>query len=162
MAKNVPFTPSELNIDPIFQAQKSKSLQLRSEPISMRIRRLKILKKWIDNNTNHIQQAVYADFKKPAVEVDLSDIYPVLTELKDAIKHVKRWSREKKVDSSIAYISTTSYVKYEPKGVCLIIAPWNFPFNLTIGPLVSAIAAGNTAMIKPSNSKNDIGVISGG
>ncbi|MEM8861937.1 MAG: aldehyde dehydrogenase family protein, partial [Chloroflexota bacterium] len=85
-----------------------------------------------------------------AAEVDLTEIYPVLTEIKHAIAHLKSWARPKRVEAPLALLGTSSYIKFEPKGVCLIISPWNFPFNLTIGPLVSAIAAGNTAMIKPS------------
>ncbi len=142
--------PFQSRINEVFQAQQKHALSLRRESLWARVRKLKALKQWIDSNAYHIQKAIYADFKKPAHEVDMSDIYPVLTELKDAIVHLKEWAKDKKVDSSFAYLSTTSYVRYEPKGVCLIIAPWNFPFNLTIGPLVSAIAAGNTAMIKPS------------
>ena len=134
----------------VFDLQKEHAERLRTEKLAGRITRLKALKKWIEKNEYLIQKAIYKDFKKPASEVDMTEIYPVLTELKDALRHIKKWARSTPVDSSVAYLSTRSRVEYEPKGVCLIIAPWNFPFNLTIGPLVSAIAAGNTAMIKPS------------
>ncbi len=137
-------------ISRVFDLQKEHARKLRTESPANRIQRLKALKKWIEKNEYLIQKAIYRDFKKPALEVDMSDIYPVLTELKDALHNLKKWMRSTPVDSSVAYFSTTSHIRYEPRGVCLIIAPWNFPFNLTIGPLVSAIAAGNTIMIKPS------------
>ena len=60
------------------------------------------------------------------------------------------WSKPKKIDAPLTYLGTRAEVRFEPKGVCLIIAPWNFPFNLCIGPLVSCLAAGNTAILKPS------------
>lgn len=134
----------------VFEAQNKQAQHQRTEPLSARIQRLRALKDWIQKNEYLIQKSIYKDFKKPAAEVDMTEIYPVLTELKDALRHVKKWNRKILVDSSVAYLSTVSHVRYEPKGVCLIVAPWNFPFNLTIGPLVSAIAAGNTVMIKPS------------
>lgn len=108
------------------------------------------MKKWIDSNDKMIQKGIYDDFKKPAGAVDVSEIYPVLTELKDAIANLKRWVKDTKVDTSVAYLGTAASVKYEPKGVCLIISPWNFPFLLTVGPLISALTAGNTVIIKPS------------
>lgn len=133
-----------------FQNQRKNALLLRKEPIGKRIAKLKKLKAWIEANSLNIKKAVHSDFRKPGSEVDLSEIYPVITEIKHAIGHLKSWTKKKGVEAPLALLGTNSYVKFEPKGVCLIIAPWNFPFNLTTGPLVSAIAAGNTAIIKPS------------
>ncbi|TRX58361.1 aldehyde dehydrogenase family protein [Fulvivirga sp. M361] len=141
---------SAQRIQRIFDMQQKHAIQLRTERIQERIKQLKKLKSWIDKNDFLIKKAIYDDFRKPEAEVDMSDIYPVLTELKDAIRNIKRWSSVTPVDGSVAYLTTSAQVEYEPKGVCLIMAPWNFPFNLTIGPLVSALAAGNTVMIKPS------------
>ncbi|MEO0554700.1 MAG: aldehyde dehydrogenase family protein [Bacteroidota bacterium] len=137
-------------VNHIFDRQKKNSLILRGESLSNRIKRLRSLKKWIDSNDKMIQKGIYDDFKKPAGAVDVSEIYPVLTELKDAIANLKRWVKDTKVDTSVAYLGTAASVKYEPKGVCLIISPWNFPFLLTVGPLISALTAGNTVIIKPS------------
>lgn len=137
-------------LDQVFARQRKRALSLRVEPLQRRVVRLRLLKKWIENNEKWIQQAIYADFGKPADSVSLSEVYPLLTEIKDAINNIKSWSKGVKVDSSMAYLSTISHIAYEPKGVCLIIAPWNFPFLLTLGPLVSALAAGNTVMLKPS------------
>ena len=123
---------------------------MRSEKISQRAHRLKVLQLWIEKNQKPIQDAIYRDFKKPAVEVNITEIYPVLTEIRHSLENLNNWVKSTKVDAPLSLIGTTSYIRYEPKGVCLIIAPWNFPFNLAIGPLVSALAAGNTVVLKPS------------
>ena len=116
----------------------------------VRIAKLRQLLDWIYSNRNKIYQAIYADFKKPAAEVDLSEVYMVVSEIKHAIRHLKKWMKPKRVRRTLALLTTSSCIHYEPRGVVLIIAPWNFPFNLTVGPLVSAIAAGNCIIVKPS------------
>ncbi len=122
----------------------------KTESIVKRKKRLKRLLEWIMSNRNRLKSAVYSDFGKPAAEVDISEVYPVIGEIRQALRHLDQWSRPTKVDASITYLGTRSEVRYEPKGVCLIISPWNFPFNLSIGPLVSCLAAGNVALLKPS------------
>ncbi|ELR72786.1 Aldehyde dehydrogenase [Fulvivirga imtechensis AK7] len=134
----------------VFRKQRAKALTLRTERLNERTKRLKKLQLWIEKNQKAIQDAVYRDFKKPALEVNITEIYPVLTEIKHALLHLKNWAKPKKVDAPVSMLGTTSFIRYEPKGVCLIIAPWNFPFNLAVGPLVSALAAGNTVILKPS------------
>lgn len=134
----------------VFERQQKRSAVLRAERIKDRISRLRKLEGWIEANREKIKSAVHADFRKPLLEVDTSEIYPVLTELRHAVQHLHRWSAPTKVDATASYLGTRSEIRYEPKGVCLILAPWNFPFNLCIGPLVSCLAAGNTAIIKPS------------
>jgi aldehyde dehydrogenase (NAD+) len=134
----------------VFEKQKTRSQLLRSEPISRRIERLTKLEAWLMANRERIQNGVHVDFQKPLLEVDTSELYPVLTEVRHNLKHLEEWSRPRKIDATLSYIGTRSEIRYEPKGVCLIIAPWNFPFNLCVGPLVSCIAAGNTAIVKPS------------
>lgn len=133
-----------------FEKHKKRSLKLRVEPLAERLRRLRTLESWIHANRERIRQAVHLDFQKPLLEVDTSEIYPVVTEMRHVLKHLGRWAAPKKIDATLTYVGTRSEVRYEPKGVCLIIAPWNFPFNLCLGPLVSCLAAGNTAIIKPS------------
>jgi len=134
----------------VFSLQKSTSELWRKEPLDARISRLIKIRDWVKDNRKLIQDALYQDFKKPAEEVDLSEIYVVLSEVKHALKNLHRWAKPQKVESPIALLGSKSEVYHEPKGVCLIISPWNFPFNLTLGPLISAIAAGNTAILKPS------------
>ena len=134
----------------IFDKQQKNAKNLRVEKIEKRYNRLQKLRKWILNNREKIGNAVYQDFKKPLEETDITEIGPCLLELNHAMKYLYRWSEPEQVKGHISYLGTTGYVQYEPKGVCLIISPWNYPFSLAIGPLISALAAGNTAMIKPS------------
>ena len=138
------------NFSEVFQLQKSHALQLRKSPVTNRREQLKKIKHWILKNQQLIREAIYADFQKPGEEVDSCDIYPVLSEINHTITHLNDWTKPVKADAPITLIGTSAEIRYEPKGVCLILAPWNFPFNLAIGPLVSCIAAGNTAIIKPS------------
>jgi aldehyde dehydrogenase (NAD+) len=133
-----------------FQRLKTKSLQLRLQSVKERKKLLKEFLEFILTNRERIANAIHQDFKKPFGEIDLSEIYPVVSEIRYAIDHLDEWTDIKKVNAPINYIGTRSEIQIEPKGVCLIIAPWNFPFNLCFGPLVSCLAAGNTAIIKPS------------
>ena len=134
----------------LFENQKKRSLQLRSEKLSERKKRLKALSAFLMNNRDRISEAVYEDFRKPKTESDISELYPVLTEIRHTLANLDEWARPQKIDAPLTYLGSRSEVRFEPKGVCLIIAPWNFPFNLCFGPLISCLAAGNTAMIKPS------------
>jgi|TARA_B110000503_G_C7172085_1_gene424819 aldehyde dehydrogenase (NAD+) len=99
---------------------------------------------------NEIRQALLEDFGKSAAEVDLTEIYPVTGEIKYALRNLGDWMLDKPVNTKLAFFGSSSKIKYEPKGNVLIISPWNFPINLSFCPLISAIAAGNTVILKPS------------
>ena len=133
-----------------FVLQKNKVQELKKEPSSKRKERLKRLRAWIHTNRTAIQEAMYADFKKPAVEVDSIELFQVLSEIKNALANLDSWVTPKTVETPFTMLGTKSYIQYEPRGVCLIISPWNYPFLLCVGPLVSALAAGNVAVLKPS------------
>jgi aldehyde dehydrogenase (NAD+) len=138
------------SIEAVFGKLKKRSIKERTAHVSHRKNKLHALESWILNNSSRIKNDVFADFKKPLTEVDTTEIYPVLAELRFALANINEWTSPKKVDAPITYLGTRSHIQVEPKGVCLIISPWNFPFNLAIGPLVSCLAAGNTAILKPS------------
>ncbi|MFD2175147.1 aldehyde dehydrogenase family protein [Rhodobacter lacus] len=97
-----------------------------------------------------IMAALAADLGKPEVEVRISEIIPVLSEIRHSARHLQRWARPRRVMPTLAMLGTRGTIRPEPKGTVLIIAPWNYPFCLALGPLVSALAAGNAAVIKPS------------
>ena len=139
-----------VDIEPVFSQQQQRSIALRHSPVSERIHRLKRLKQWIQQHRADIQQAIYRDFKKPAFETDTSEVLVCLQEIDHVVKHLKRWAADQRVSTPITLPGTSAYVRYEPKGVCLIIAPWNYPFQLLIGPWISSIAAGNCNILKPS------------
>ena len=134
----------------IFRLQQAKAIEWRKEPVSERKKRLRKIHKWILGHRIQICEAVHADFKKPFEEVQANDIFPVTSEINHILAHLDDWTKPKKVDTPLTLLGTWSEVRYEPRGVCLVIAPWNFPFNLAIGPLVSALSAGNTVVLKPS------------
>lgn len=134
----------------VFQEKKTAFKKLKLESVRERKARLSKLRSWIKANREAIRQAMHADFRKPAAEVDTTEILPVLDEIKQALENLGQWTTPKKIDAPLTMLGTRSSIMYEPRGVCLIISPWNYPFNLSAGPLVSALAAGNAAIIKPS------------
>lgn len=142
--------PNVIEFEEIFAAQRKRAISLRTAPLAFRKENLRKLKRWIHQNRNLIHQAMYADFKKASAEVDAIELFHVLNEIKLALEKLDSWARPKNVDAPLTMLGTRSWVYYEPKGVVLIISPWNYPFSLCIGPLVAALAAGNSAMIKPS------------
>lgn len=134
----------------IYELQWANKQNIKNTSAKIRKEKLKKLEQTILAYREKIGDAIYADFKKPRPETDLTELSPTLIEIRHAIAEVSNWMRPKKVDTPISYFGTSSKLVYEPKGVSLIIAPWNYPFNLCIIPLVGAIAAGNTAILKPS------------
>ncbi len=149
----LPETTSWANhIDSVFKAQKANQYAIGSTTASERKAKLKKLLDTVLKYRTQIQEAAYKDFKKAAPEVDLTEVYVMTTELKHTISNLAYWMNPKSVGVPVTQLGTHSYIHYEPKGVVLIASPWNFPFNLTIGPLTSAVAAGNCVMIKPSEN----------
>jgi len=134
----------------VFAQQQHTALRLRTSTAQERIAKIRRLRDAVIAHTDDWYAAAYADFKKPAGEVDLAEILPICVEANDAIRHLKQWMKPKRVWPTLLTMGTHSHVRYEPRGCCLIIGPFNYPANLTLGPLVSAIAAGNTAVVKPS------------
>lgn len=116
-----------------------------------RLESLKNLKKTIKKYENNIIEALALDLNKPIFESYTAEIGIVYQEIDFAIKNLKKWMNPKKVSTPIYLQPATSYIHPEPKGVVLIISPWNYPFQLTFSPLIGAIAAGNCIILKPSN-----------
>ncbi|MDY6949728.1 MAG: aldehyde dehydrogenase family protein, partial [Pseudomonadota bacterium] len=108
------------------------------------------LRQTIERRERDIVAALMRDFGKPEPEVILTEILPVLQEIRHTMRHLKGWMRERRVAPTLSTLGTSARIRPEPRGVCLIIAPWNYPFNLALSPLVSALAAGNSAVVKPS------------
>jgi aldehyde dehydrogenase (NAD+) len=133
-----------------FARHRKETSALRIEPIANRKARLTKLREWIHANRTAIHEAMFADFQKNPTEVDTLELYHVLGEIKHTLDNLDIWTRPKKVDAPLTMLGTRSFIRYEPRGVALIISPWNYPFSLCIGPLVSALAAGNAAVLKPS------------
>jgi len=137
-------------IDRIYDAQQANRARIAATTAADRIEKLRRLERALFAHRDEIRAAMWSDYRKPPAEVDLSEIYPVVGEIRHARRHLKRWMAPHRVGAPLALLGSRSRIVYQPKGVVLIISPWNFPFNLSLGPLVSAVAAGNCVMLKPS------------
>jgi len=133
-----------------FNRHKSIVATLRRESVSNRKDRLVKLRDWIHSNRTAIHEAMYSDFQKNPTEVDTIELFHVLQEIKHTLSNLDVWSHPQKIDAPLTLLGTRSFIQYEPRGVCLIISPWNYPFSLCVGPMVSALAAGNAVVLKPS------------
>jgi aldehyde dehydrogenase (NAD+) len=142
-------TPVE-EIHRIYQLQIANKNNVKKTTPAQRREKLKKLQSAVLQWREKVQDAIYADFRKPKPETDLTELSPTLIEIRHAIADVAAWMRPKNVDTPLSFFGTSAKLIYEPKGTTLIIAPWNYPFQLCIIPLVGAIAAGNTAIVKPS------------
>ncbi|WP_421941791.1 aldehyde dehydrogenase family protein [Pedobacter sp.] len=137
-------------IKAVFTEQQQYKFKLRSTNASSRIAKLTRLKQAIKAHENEIFEALQTDLRKSRFESAATEVLFVYAEINHAIKKLKGWMRPKSVNRTLSNLFSSNKIFYEPKGVCLIIAPWNYPFQLTMSPLVSAIAAGNCAILKPS------------
>eukprot|EP00834_Sanchytrium_tribonematis_P008281 NODE_926_length_3039_cov_1.403401.p1 type:complete len:392 gc:universal NODE_926_length_3039_cov_1.403401:1527-2702(+) len=111
------------------------------------------LKKFIDMMTNEqeeIEKAVYQDLKKPKADVALNEALLIINEAKFAIQNLEQWSNVEYAEKKLTNMMDTAYIKKDPKGVALIIAPWNFPIQLALAPFVSLISSGCVGILKPS------------
>ncbi|MFN8276406.1 MAG: aldehyde dehydrogenase family protein [Chitinophagales bacterium] len=134
----------------IYEAQKANLQALKDESLELRIKKLMRLEKAILAHRTEIEQALYNDFRKPALHTDFSEIYPAVSDCRLYRKNLYNWAQPEEVDTPLAYTGSTAKIIYEPKGRCLIITPWNYPFQMPIRALISAVAAGNAALLKPS------------
>ncbi|GAB5555812.1 MAG: aldehyde dehydrogenase [Schleiferiaceae bacterium] len=117
---------------------------------AFRRKQLKKLKNAIAAWEDRILDALVSDFGKPRAEGFSSEVGFLYADLSHTIKHLRKWMKPKRVGSPFAVFPSKSYVIREPRGLSFIIAPWNYPFMLAMSPIVSAIASGNTIVLKPS------------
>ncbi|MBD2317849.1 aldehyde dehydrogenase [Phormidium tenue] len=141
---------SSLDIQVAIAKQRTFFATGKTKDYSFRVAQLNKLAQLIKEHEQLILDAVYADLRKPAIEAFGSEVLVTLSEIKFVLKHLKTWMKPKKVGTPINLFPSSSYIYTEPLGVVLIVAPWNYPFALTIQPLIGAIAAGNCAILKPS------------
>ncbi|WP_281232544.1 aldehyde dehydrogenase [Flavobacterium gelatinilyticum] len=118
--------------------------------IGYRKETLKKLLHNIQKSEDLIAKALYDDFKKPEFEAVLTETNYVISDLKDTIKNIHKWAKPKRVLPSLLNFPSTDYIYKEPYGDVLVIAPWNYPFQLALCPLIAAVAAGNRVVVKPS------------
>lgn len=122
----------------------------RTKDIDFRIEKLKMLRRLIIENEQEIMEALKKDLNKAPFESYETEVGIVLEEIKYTIRHLSSWVRRKRIKTPLTHFLSRSYMYSEPYGITLIMSPWNYPFQLTIAPLIGSIAAGNCSIIKPS------------
>lgn len=140
----------EQEFDSVFKNQQAHHPLVRNYSAKERISKLKLLRETIRKYEDQIYAALEKDLQKSAFESEVTELLLVYGEIDFAIKNLRRWMKPFRVGKSLSNFFAKNRLYYEPKGVCLIIAPWNYLFQLTMSPLVSAIAAGNCIIVKPS------------
>lgn len=138
------------NISELIENQRAFFKTQQTKDVSYRLKLLKGLKKEIELNEQAIYDALNSDFKKSEFEAFISEYGLVISELNAVIKKLKKWTKVKRIKSSLLTFPSSDYIYKEPYGTVHIIAPWNYPFLLAIEPLIMAISAGNTVVLKPS------------
>lgn len=149
-------------IDALFAGQTDRALALRHSDTAQRRAKLARLLDALMARREPLLDAFRQDLGKPAVEVDLTELLPVVDEIRHARSHLRRWMRPHRASPTLATLGTTARVLYQPRGRCLIIGPWNYPLSTLVGPLVSAVAAGNTAILKPSEFTPNVNAVIAG
>jgi aldehyde dehydrogenase (NAD+) len=146
-----PATPSDQPV-PAFDLSELRAVFAtgRTRDLKWRLAQLDAIERLCDEREEDIAAALQADLGRPAVEAWLGDIASTKGEATYARKHLKKWVRRQRQPLPLARLPGRSWVQYDPLGVVLIIGPWNYPIYLSLGPLVAAVAAGNCAVLKPS------------
>lgn len=140
-----------MDLDQIIKNQREFFLGNNTKSYEFRKRQLEKLEIAVRDNEGKILAALEKDLGKSYFESFVTEYHFVLGEIKFAKKNLKKWMKKKRVRKSLTTFPAKSFYLYEPLGVTLIISPWNYPFNLSLGPLVGAIAAGNTVILKTSS-----------
>ena len=144
-----------MDISKIVNQQKSFFNSNSTKEVNLRIETLKKLKLILKENEDKLYTAIYDDFKKSKFETYLTELSLIYNELNDAIRNLKKWSKQKRVRTNLANFPAKSYIIPEPLGTILVISAWNYPYQIALIPAISAIAAGNTVVIKPSEIPNN-------
>ncbi len=126
-----------------FYTHQTKSIDYRLEQLSK-------LEKLLKSNESLLNEAIYKDFKKSVFDTYATELALIYHDIKYAKKNIYKWSKVKRVGTNFLNFPAKSYIVPEPLGVCLVIGAWNYPYQLTLSPVIAAIAAGNTVVIKPS------------
>lgn len=146
-------------IQRVFDAQLPTALAWRSSTATERIARLKKLRTAMMARAEQFYKAFETDYHKSVAEVELTEFMPVLDEIRHTCGDLRKWMKPKRVWPTVMTSGTSAWIEPQPRGRCLIIAPWNFPLMLSFGPLVSAIAAGNTVILKPSEMTPSVSAV---
>lgn len=134
----------------IITAQRNFFNTHATKNIHFRRAQLKTLQKALEKNEALLHEAIYKDFKKSEFDNYTTELSLLYKDIKEARKMIFKWSRKENVSTGILNFPASSYIIPEPLGVCLVIGAWNYPYQLSFAPIIAAIAAGNTVILKPS------------
>lgn len=142
------------DISRIYQLQRTiKNLQaVKDSTVKQRIQKIKKIERYLTDDVHQKEwlEALWLDLHKCKEEALTTELTPILTSMKNIYKSLNEWVKDKPVDAPLAMAGLSSYVRFEPKGHVMVIAPWNYPLQLAVNPLIHAIAAGNVILLKPS------------
>lgn len=141
---------SKADIAALFRRQKDFAPKAAASTYRERRDKLRRMLEYLTRYADEIGKATHEDMRKPSAEARLSEVITLTSELRYHIRHLDRWMKPHPVPTPLLAAGTQSYIQFEPKGTSLIISPWNYPVSLALKPLISAVSAGCTAIIKPS------------
>lgn len=148
-------------IDEVFARQLPTSLALRTSTAAQRIAKLRRFADAMIERRAALYEAFAKDFSKPPAEVESTELLPVVEEVRHAVGNLRRWMKPVRVRATWLTLGTHSHIEAQPRGRCLILGPWNYPASTVLGPLVSAIAAGNAVVVKPSELTPEVSRVVG-
>ncbi|HAV55520.1 MAG TPA: aldehyde dehydrogenase, partial [Aequorivita sp.] len=134
----------------IITAQRNFFNTHATKNLHFRRKQLKILQQALQKNESLLHEAIYNDFKKSEFDNYTTELSLLYKDIKEARSNIFKWARTKPVSTGILNFPASSYIIPEPLGVCLVIGAWNYPYQLSFAPVIAAIAAGNTVVLKPS------------
>ncbi|MDF1824658.1 MAG: aldehyde dehydrogenase family protein [Verrucomicrobiales bacterium] len=142
--------PHDYDLKALLEAQRAYFRQGSTRKVAFRKERLRGLERLLVQRSDDLLEALHADLGKPALEAYVSEVYFSLAELRLVLKKLTTWAKPKRVGNPFYYWPARSEIRNEPFGNALIVAPWNYPVQLSLSPLIAAVAAGNTVVLKPS------------
>ena len=139
-----------MSIEEIVKNQRNYYMTGATRPLEFRLQSLRKLQQAVRDNEKQICDALLKDLNKHPFESYMAEVGMVLDEVRFHIRHLPRWTKDKRVPTPLVHFPAVSFTSPEPYGVALIMSPWNYPILLCLDPLIGAISAGNCAVIKPS------------
>jgi len=139
-----------ISAEKLLEKQRTYFRSGATRSVSYRVHQLETLQKVLVEHEEELMNAVYEDFKKPELESYATELGILHDEISYAIKKLRKWVKPKRVPGTLINFPSSNYTVAEPYGAVLVIAPWNYPIQLALLPMVGAIAAGNTVVVKPS------------
>lgn len=145
-----PNTATNEEISQIFEAQRAYAAEAGQSTAKERKAKIKLIHTYTMDHLDDIMEAMHKDFRKPPAEVILGEILSVVSDAKHNMRNLRKWMKPKRVPMPLTLVGTSSHIRRDSKGNVLVLSPWNYPYNLAIGPLISSLAAGNVTIVKPS------------